>query len=54
MNGTDLWGMLQLGFNWLSTTGYTPINSTQPVKFPVLVGEISSTMLDDQVRQTPK
>lgn len=48
-NGTGLWDMLQLGFNWISTNGYTPKGSKDPVRFPVMIGELGSTLAGDEV-----
>ncbi len=48
--GGDLWNMLQVGFNWLATTGYTAKNGTGPLRFPIVVGELGSSFDSDHVR----
>jgi hypothetical protein len=47
--GQGLWDMMQLGFNWLTTTGYTSKNGTGPMRFPIIVGELGSTLDSEQV-----
>ncbi|KAK9918033.1 hypothetical protein WJX75_000696 [Coccomyxa subellipsoidea] len=46
--GQGLWDMMQLGFNWLTTTGYTSKNGTGPMRFPIIVGELGSTLDSEQ------
>ncbi|CAL8466352.1 g5888 [Coccomyxa elongata] len=48
--GGDLWNMLQVGFNWLATTGYTAKNGTGPLRFPIMVGEVGSKFDSDLER----
>ena len=50
-NGTQLWGMLQNSFAWVTTTGYTnKANAT--TQFPVVIGEFGSSFANLAVRIT--